>query len=406
MNLDRAKSTAIDHIDKLAGTLWALSLDLHRHPEIGFQEKRASTKISGFLEGQGFTVERGVANLPTAFRAKRPASRKGKPTVSFLAEYDALPGLGHACGHNIIGMASAGAGSALASTVSPDAGGVTVFGTPAEEGGGGKVIMADKGIFRGVEAAMMMHPAGETRAEVNFLALAELHFHFYGKSSHASAAPEQGINALDGVLATFSAISSLRQHLPPEDRVHGIITEGGEAPNIVPAKAAAWFYARSGTEKDLELLVKKVINCARGASRSSGARLRVKRNPISYAPMRVNSAFAGLFRENLEKLGVKELNPLPPLAMGSSDVGNVSQVTPTIHPQIQMVAPEVGAHTPAFAKAAGGPPGKKTLILGAKALAMTGLDILLDKKARERVEAEFQARKTRARGTHPKRSRK
>ena len=263
------------------------------------------------LEEQGFIVERGVANLPTAFRAKRPASRKGKPNVSFMAEYDALPGLGHACGHNVIGMASAGAGAALASVVPPDAGGVLVFGTPAEEGGGGKVLMADSGLFRGVETAMMMHPAGETRAEVDFLALAELRFHFYGKSSHASAAPEQGINALDGVLATFSAISALRQHLPPEDRIHGIITEGGEAPNIVPAKASAWFYVRSDTMEGLELIVKRVVNCARGGARSTGARLRVRRNPITYAPMRVNSAYASLFRENLAKLGIYEPDPCP-----------------------------------------------------------------------------------------------
>lgn len=404
MNLDRAKSAVIDHIDKSAGALWALSLDLHRHPEIGFKEKYACAKISRFLEERGFTLARGVANLPTAFRARRPANRAGKPSVSFLAEYDALPGLGHACGHNIIGMASAGAGAALASVVSPDTGGVIVFGTPAEEGGGGKVIMTDKGIFQGVEAAMMMHPAGETRAEVNFLALAELHFHFYGKASHASATPEQGINALDGVLGTFSAISALRQHLPSVDRVHGIITEGGEAPNIVPAKAAAWFYARSDTSENLELLIKKVVDCARGAARSSGARLRVKRNPITYAPMRVNSAFAGLFRENLEKLGIKEPNPLPPLAMGSSDVGNVSQKIPTIHPQIQMVAPEVSAHTPAFANAAGGPPGRKNLILGAKALAMTGLDILLDENARKRVKAEFRSREPARKRSRAKRS--
>ncbi len=394
MNLDRAKSAVIDHIDKSAGTLWDLSLDLHRHPETGFQEKRASAKISRFLEEQGFIVERGVANLPTAFRAKRPASRKGKPNVSFMAEYDALPGLGHACGHNVIGMASAGAGAALASVVPPDAGGVLVFGTPAEEGGGGKVLMADSGLFRGVEASMMMHPAGETRAEVDFLALAELRFHFYGKSSHASAAPEQGINALDGVLATFSAISALRQHLPPEDRVHGVITEGGEAPNIVPAKASAWFYVRSDTMEGLERIVQRVVNCARGGARSTGARLRVRRNPITYAPMRVNCAFASLFRENLAKLGIYEPDPLPPLAKGSSDVGNVSQETPTIHPQIQMGPPDVFAHTPAFAEAAGGPPGEKTLILGAKALAMTGVDILLDKNARGRVKAEFRSKET------------
>ena len=389
MKIDRAKSAVIDLIDQSMPKLWALSLDLHRHPEIGFEEHRASRKISDFLEAQGFTVERGVANLSTAFQAKRSAKRKGKPIVSFLAEYDALPGLGHACGHNLIATASAGAGTALASAIPAETGGVVVFGTPAEEGGGGKVIMAKNDYFRDVDVSMMVHPAGETRAEVDFLALAELRFHFQGKPAHASASPEQGINALDGIIATFNAISALRQHLPSEDRVHGIITNGGEAPNIVPAKASAWFYVRSDTTDGLETIVKKVVNCARGAARATGTRLRVQRNPITYDPMRVNTALASLFRDNLAQLGIQEPNPLPPLAKGSSDVGNVSQQTPTIHPQIQMVPPDVSAHTPAFAKAAGGLSGKKTLILGAKALAMTGVDILLDEKARNRVKAEF-----------------
>jgi amidohydrolase len=396
MTLDQVKLAVCGNIDKSAPALWAISLDLHRHPEIAFQEKRASAAIAQFLEDRGFRLERGVANLPTAFRANRSAKGRNKPAVSFMAEYDALPGLGHACGHNVIAMASAGAGAALADTLEPDKGGIQVLGTPAEEGGGGKVIMAKNGLFHRLDANMMMHPSSETRADVNFLALAELRFRFFGKASHASAAPERGINALDGVLATFNAISALRQHLPPGDRVHGIITEGGEAPNIVPEKASAWFYVRSPTTEGLEDLVRRVSDCARGAARSAGARLRVERNPIGYAPMRVNTALASLFRKNLENLGVFEPDPPPPLAMGSSDVGNASQEAPTIHPEIQMVPPEVSAHTHAFAEAAGGSKGRKTLVLGAKALAMTGVDILLDKKARARVRSEFQFRGGRA----------
>lgn len=396
MKLEHAKAAVTEYIDNIAPLLWALSLDLHKHPEVAFKEKRSSAQIAQFLEERGFQLERGVAGLPTAFRAKRPARGKNKPAVSYMSEYDALPGLGHACGHNLIAMASAGAGAALANVLKPEVGEVQVLGTPAEEGGGGKVIMANKGLFQGLDANMMMHPSMETRAEVNFLALAELRFYFYGKASHASAAPEHGINALDGVIATFNAISALRQQMVQSDRIHGIITGGGVAPNIIPEKASAWFYVRSETQEGLKTIVKRVTECARGAARSTGTKLRVKKNPIEYAPMRVNSALASLFKNNLENLGVFETNPLPPLQMGSSDVGNASQKTPTIHPEIKMVAPEISAHTHAFAKAACGQAGRKTLILGAKSLAMTGVDILLNKKARDLVQAEFKSETNRA----------
>jgi len=402
MTFDLEKSAVCGNIDNTAPDLWAISLELHRHPETAFQEKRASAAIAQLLEDRGFRVERRVANLPTAFRAKRSAKGRNKPAVSFMAEYDALPGLGHACGHNVIAMASAGAGAALADVLEPEKGSIQVLGTPAEEGGGGKVIMARNGLFGRLDANMMMHPSAETRVDVNFLALAELRFQFFGKASHASTAPEKGINALDGILATFNAISALRQHLPQGDRVHGIITEGGKAPNIIPEKSSAWFYVRSHTTKGLEDLVQRVSDCARGAARSTGARLRVKRSPIEYAPMRANTALASLFRKNLENLGHFESSPLPPLAMGSSDVGNASQEAPTIHPEIQMVPAEVSAHTHAFANAAGGREGRKTLIIGAKALAMTGVDILLDKEARARVRSEFRFRARRDQKNAPK----
>jgi len=389
--LERAKKAAIESVDALAGALWSLSLEIHRDPEPSMRERRACRRLCAFLEGQGFEVRRGVGRLPTAFQARRAAGR-GRPAVNFLSEYDALPGLGHACGHNVIGVASAGAGAALARAVGPEAGAVVVTGTPAEEAGGGKVLLARRGLFRGLDAVMMFHPSGETRAEVSFLALAELRFHFTGRAAHASASPEKGVNALDGVLALFQAVAALRQHIPAGDRVHGIITEGGEAPNIVPARASAWFYVRSATPEGLKSLLVRVEACARGAAQAAGARLRIWRNPVSYAPMRVNRALASLFRENLRRLGVREPDPLPPLAMGSSDVGNVSQAAPTIHPQIRMVPEGVSAHTPAFARAAGSAPGRKALLLGAKALAMTGADVLLNAKARSRVRAEFERR--------------
>lgn len=392
MNIARFKSAAVDYIDREARSLWKLSRGIHQNPEISLEEHFASRLLSSFLQKRGFRVQMGVAGLPTAFQAQRAGRKNGKGRVSFLAEYDALPKIGHACGHNIIAVASIGAAAALAETLPPEDGGIVVFGTPGEERGGGKVIMSRKGVFRGVDAALMMHPAAETRAEVNFLALAEIHIHFTGKASHAAAAPEAGISALEATLATFQAIAAMRPGLPAGDSVYGVITEGGEVPNIIPDKSSSWFYVRSGTQKKLETLLKKVKNCAQAAAKTTGARLRFVKNPITYQPMRVNARLAELFRNNLAALGEKEADPLPPLAMGSSDVGNVSQQVPTIHPQIKMVPENVFPHTPAFARAAGGKSGRETLMLGAKALAMTAVDLLLDKKARDQVQKEFRAR--------------
>ncbi len=392
MDIHKIKAAISKRIDDEADALWALSLAIHADPEPSLKEHRAADRLCVYLEQKGFALTRGVANLPTAFRADRPAGNEKKPSVSFLSEYDALPGLGHACAHNIIGVAGAAAGVALKEALGPEYGGVTVFGTPGEEGGGGKVLMAQTGMFREVGAAMMMHPSDETRVDVDFLALSELRFHFRGRAAHASAAPEQGVNAVDALIATFNAVSLLRQQLPRGDRVHGVITEGGEAPNIIPDKASAWFFVRSETTEGLDALLSRVIACAEGAALATGAELETEKNPITYAPMRVNPPLASLFLKNLNRLGVHEPDSAPPLRMGSSDVGNVSQQTPTIHPQIQMVPPGVSAHTPEFAEASAGAEGRRVLLTGAKALAMTGADFLLDEKARREVEAEFARR--------------
>ncbi len=392
MDIHEAKTAVSKLIDDQADALWALSLAIHADPELSLEEHRAANRLCVYLEENGFSLIRGVANLPTAFRADRPAADEEKPSVSFLSEYDALPGLGHACAHNVIGVAGAAAGVALKEALGPEYGGVTVFGTPGEEGGGGKVLMAQTGMFREVDAAMMMHPSDETRADINLLALSELRFHFKGRASHASAAPEQGVNALDALIATFGAVSLLRQQLSRSDRVHGVITEGGEAPNIIPDKTSAWFFVRSETMEGLDALVPRVIACAEGAALATGAELETEKNPITYAPMRVNPPLAALFLKNLNRLGVQEPDAPPPLRMGSSDVGNVSQQTPTIHPQIQMVPPGVSAHTPEFAEASAGEEGRRVLLTGAKALAMTGVDFLLDEEARRSVQSEFESR--------------
>ena len=392
MDIHEVKTAITKWVDDEAEALWSLSLEIHADPELSLAEHRAAERLCVYLENNGFALTRGVANLPTAFRADRPVVGRKKPSVSFLSEYDALPGLGHACGHSIIGVASAAAGVALKEALGNEYGGVTVFGTPGEESGGGKVLMAQTGIFRAVDAAMMIHPSDETRVEVDFLALSELRFHFKGRAAHAAAAPEQGVNALDSLIATFNAVSLLRQRLPRSDCVHGVITEGGEAPNIIPEKASARFFVRSETMEGLNALATRVIACAEGAALATGAKLKTEKNPITYAPMRVNSPLASLFLKNLNLLGVHEPASPPPLRMGSSDVGNVSQQTPTIHPQIQMVPMGVSAHTPEFAEATAGMEGRRVLLTGAKALAMTGADFLLDEGARQAVQAEFESR--------------
>jgi len=397
VDAQKAKAAISQFIDAEADALWALALEIHADPEPSLQEHRAAARLCAYLEKKGFALTRGVANLPTAFRADGRGADARRPSVAFLSEYDALPGLGHACAHNVIGVAGAAAGAALRKALGPEHGGVCVFGTPGEEGGGGKALMAETGMFREVDAAMMMHPSDETRAEANFLALSELRFRFRGRAAHASAAPERGVNALDALLATFSAVSLLRQQLPPGDRAHGVITEGGEAPNVIPERASAWFYARSETRAGLSALTERLIACARGAAQATGAELETEKSPVAYAPMRLNPPLASLFRKNLAILGIHEPDPLPPLRMGSSDVGNVSQHTPTIHPQIQMVPAGVSAHTREFAEAAAGEEGRRVLLAGAKALAMTGADFLLDEEARRGVEAEFARREARQR---------
>ncbi len=394
MDAQAIKAAISKRIDDEADALWALALAIHADPELRFEEYRAAARLSAYLEDRGFALTRGVSNLPTAFLADRPAVDAKKPSVSFLSEYDALPGLGHACAHNIIGVASAAAGAALKEALGPEHGSVAVFGTPGEEGGGGKALMAQTGMFQGVGAAMMMHPSDETRVEARFLALSELRFHFRGRAAHASVAPEQGVNALDALVITFNAVSSLRQQLCQSDRVHGVITEGGDVPNVIPERASGWFFVRSDTLEGLSELLSRVIACAQGAAKSTGAKLKIEKHPITYAPLRLNPPLASLFRKNLNQLGVHEPDSPPPLRMGSSDVGNASQHTPTIHPQIQMVPSGVSAHTREFAEASAGEEGRRVLLAGAKALAMTGADFLLDEGARGEVEAEFKRRES------------
>ena len=308
-------------IDKLSEELWDLALRIHAHPELGFEEYQASTWLAEALEKRGFRVERGVGGLPTAFRAVHPAEKPG-PRIAILAEYDALPELGHACGHNLIAAIAVGAALGLAPFKEKLPGALLVIGTPAEEGGGGKIKLIQAGVFRDVDAAMMVHPADQTLVDRGSLAITEVKIEFHGKAAHASSEPEKGINALDAVIQTFVALNALRQHIKEGSRIHGIITHGGVKPNIVPEYAAALFYVRAPENTYRDELVEKLRKCAEGAALATGARLVFTKVGHEYKAIRPNKTMARIFGRYLAELGYPPEEPKG--GMGSTDMGDVS----------------------------------------------------------------------------------
>ncbi len=385
--LDPQKRAVIQEVDRLGPELLRVSRFLHAHPELSFEEVQASELLSRTMEEHGFSVERGVAGLATAFTATHE-SGKG-PTIAFLAEYDALPDLGHACGHNLIAGASLGAALALKTLVGEVAGRVLLVGCPAEEKGGGKIPLVESGLFRRVDAAMLVHPSNRTEMVKKALGMRDVHVEFFGRAAHAAATPHLGINALDAVLLAFNNINALRQHVRSDARIHGIITHGGKAPNIIPDYAAALFYVRALDLGYLDELYDKVLGCFEAAAHASGASHHVKRAGHDYHPHRINYALAHLFRQNLEALGGSVDQGPEDEDLGSTDVGNVSQVVPTIQPTIAICGPKVTCHMPEFAVASASPAGEEGMLLAARAMALTGLDLLRDRDALLRVKGEF-----------------
>jgi amidohydrolase len=373
MDIEKLKLEARQNVDSQKQQLVQLSLNVHDNPELGFKEEKASAWLAGYLEDNGFQVERGIAGLPTAFRA---TYGQGSPRVALLAEYDALPKIGHGCGHNIIGVSAAGAGVASKHIVDQLGGSVAVLGTPGEEAFGGKIDMVKAGAFKEIDVAMIVHPNVRNTPTEEALACSTLQVEFFGRPAHAAGQPHKGINALDAMILAFTSINSLRQHIRGDARIHGIITDGGEAPNIVPAHSAAVFLVRALDDDYLTELKKRVLNCFTGASAASGARLEYTWRDRTYAPMKSNMTLAGLFRQNLESLGREVEACDPRLGLGSTDMGNVSQVVPSIHPTIAIAPREVLIHTPEFAAATISQAGQQGLIDAAKGMAMTVADIL------------------------------
>lgn len=385
--LSTLKEQAWTEVERLRQRLDEIRQAIHSHPELGGQEFFAQDLLSSELEKGGFTVERGYCAIPTSFHAVLKG-KSDRPAVALLAEYDALPGIGHACGHNIIGTASVGAALALAPLLPHLPGSLHVFGTPAEETNGAKVVLAAAGSFSQIDAAMMMHPSGRTVLMAPSLAMDAIEFSFKGRAAHAASAPHEGINALDAVLITFNAINALREHVRPDVRIHGIITKGGEAPNVVPEEAVARFYIRAARRSYLNQVVEKVINCARAGALATGAELSVSNFEYSFDEMRNNSVLAAAMRENLLALG-EEVHASGE-GLGSLDMGNVSQVVPSIHPYIAIGPATLTSHTREFAEAAGSESGLRGLIVGAKALAATALDVLLTPSLLEAAKEEFE----------------
>ena len=385
---NQLKQKAGADIDRRREDLVALSLRIHANPEIAFEEVESAAALAEFLESNGFAVERGICQIPTAFRA---SVGSGEPRVAILAEYDALPGVGHGCGHNIIGTASCAAGIALKPLLEETGGTVMVIGTPAEEAAGGKVYMAGRGAFDGLDCAMMVHPGNRNTAVAFALACLELDVEFDGKAAHAAARPEAGLNALDAMVAAFVNIGLLRQQLRDSARVYGIITAGGQAVNVIPHHTAAKLLVRSEDDEYMdEVLKPKVLGCFEGAAAATGCELKYRWGEESrYKAMRTNRALADAYRANVESLGRKVVDQESHRSMGSTDMGNVSTIVPAIHPSIAIAPQDVPVHTVEFREIAASEAGHQGLLDSAKVLAMTAIDVLTDGELRKRMREEF-----------------
>ena len=382
---DAVKERIADEVRRLHPRLQTISHTLHENPEILFQEYKSVALLTAELDEQGFDVERGVAGLNTAFVATYGS---GKPTVALLAEYDALPKLGHACGHNLIASWAVGAGIALRRAMPDVTGTIKVIGTPAEEGGGGKVTMAKAGIFDGLDAAIMMHPRDTTYLDRGSLAVTPYTVEFFGESSHASAAPECGINALDAILQVFFSVNALRQSLKLHTRIHGVIIHGGDAANVIPDYAAAKFLVRAKEQAYLEEVKQKFLTIIEAAALTTGARSQVTEG-ISYEQRVSNEGLVEVFRDNLTALGLEYELPSADAGVGSSDIGNVSQLVPAIHPYLAICEKGIGGHTPQFAEAAASERADQLVATGSILLAWTAADVLLRPDVRERLRTTF-----------------
>ncbi len=391
MNVEALKQAVCDRVDALAPRLVHASRAIHEHPELNYEEHFAHQTLTDLLVEQGVATTRHAYGIDTAFDAV--AGSEG-PTIAVLCEYDALPGVGHACGHNVIATAGLGAGLAAAYVAEQAGGRVRIMGTPAEEGGGGKVKMARAGAFDDVDAAMMVHPADADLITIDCIAIQELEVEYHGRAAHAAAAPWEGRNALDAAVLGYMNIAALRQHIRPNERIHGIFTKSGDKPNIVPSEAAANWYIRSGTIESLQPLKERVFTCLETAATACGCTMDHAWVGETYADMIDNMPMVRSYIENAARLGRTVLDPVTSgrRVVGSTDMGNISYLVPSIHPMIKVAPDGVPIHSVEFAEWAGSAEGDKAVVDGAKAMAMTIIDLWTSAPLREQMLAYFDQR--------------
>lgn len=393
MNIDARRQRALDSIDSHAAELRAVSQFIHDHPEIALEEVMSSEAAAAVLEKHGFDVERGIAGLPTAFRATT-GSVDG-PHIAFLAEYDALPGVGHGCGHNLICLSALVAGIGAKAALDELPARVTVFGTPAEEAVGGKVIMKNAGVFDDVDAALGAHP-GDCDASCptvpgsgEALACQAVTIAFRGQAAHAAADPFNGINALDAVILTFNGINALRQHVKSDARLHGIVVKGGDAANVVPDYAEALFYVRAGTQAYMYELVERVRKIAEGAALMTGATLAFSFPEDASWDMITNYTLANALKANIDRVGLLLPDAKPEEGTGSTDWGNVSYAVPSVETAYPIVATQCTWHSQDVVDAAESELGYGNTFLVGKAMALTAIDLFERPDVLDAIKSEF-----------------
>src|SRR6516165_10691180 len=399
VDVKKLKQRVCEAVDRRAAELIETADWIHAHPEIGHQEVEASKRLAGMLEAAGIPVEMGTAGMATAFKAELGSNKHEHPRVAILAEYDALPGLGHGCGHNLIGTSAIGAGLALREVMGELPGSVLILGTPAEESAapnsGGKVHMVNAGVFDDVDAAIMFHPATETVMTLDrSLAARGFEFYFHGRAAHAAGAPEEGINALDAVVLMYNAISVLRQQVRSDVRIHGIILSGGAAANIIPDYAAIRYRIRADDSDYLSEVVERVVACADGAAKATGCRLEWKEYMPGYENTMPNKVLLELMTANLRAIGVQVNNERRRSGRGSTDFGNVSRRVPGIEARIAITdVLETPGHSVEFREAAGSDLGRQAMLVAAKSLAMTAVDLLTNPEHLKRAKEVFESDK-------------
>jgi amidohydrolase len=379
------KTAARTRLEAIRPAVMALSHRIHAHPELGFEEEQASTWLAEILTDAGFTVDKGICNLPTAFVAR---AGSGPLHLAMCAEYDCLPSIGHACGHNLIAAMAVGAGIAAAQVADDLGVTIHIIGTPAEElGGGGKILLLERGAFAGMHAAMMVHPSPTDSVAPLMLANAHFSVRYTGKAAHASAYPELGINAADALTIAQVAIGLLRQHIHPTDRVHGIVTKGGEAPNIIPAETTARYIVRAKALDDLEAIRAKVLRCFEAGALATGTHLEIFGSRPPYAQVHHDPVLAALYRRNAEALGrvFPDVSEAQQRSGGSTDMGNVSLALPSIHPMIGLNSLPAVNHQPEFTAHCITEAADRAIVDGALAMAWTAIDIATDVPLRQRL---------------------